>query len=78
MVRSDATGRNEDVPDRANADADLAPVRLTYVKPAPLVVVRGVATGRSYTFLGDRDGTDVDPRDAMALLATGLFRRAGT
>jgi hypothetical protein len=36
-----------------------------------------VATGRSYTFLDDREGTDVDPRDATALLATGLFRRVG-
>ena len=52
-------------------------IRLAYIRMAPLVVVRGMATGRSYTFLGDREGTDVDARDATSMLATGLFRRVG-
>jgi hypothetical protein len=49
-------------------------VGLAYGKDAP-IQVRGPITGRAYAFAGG-EGRDVEPRDAAALLRTGLFRRA--
>jgi hypothetical protein len=51
-------------------------VRLQYRAGAP-VVVRGVASGRLYTFDVARDTAEVAEADAPALLRSGHFVRAG-
>jgi hypothetical protein len=40
------------------------------------IVLQGAATGREYGFSPGRPVQPVDIRDAIALLASGLFRRA--
>ncbi len=52
-----------------------ASVGLAYAKDAP-IQVRGPITGRAYAFPGAGETREVEPRDAAALLRTGLFRRA--
>ena len=49
-----------------------APASLRYLQSAP-VWVRGPATGRQYQFSGAEPVQIVDPRDAPALVRTGLF-----
>jgi hypothetical protein len=39
------------------------------------ILVRGPASGRSYSFSARQPAQRVDPRDAGPLLRTGLFRR---
>ena len=50
-------------------------VALRYLKAVP-VRVRGLATGRSYEFLGPQSVQSVDARDVAGLLNTSRFRRA--
>jgi hypothetical protein len=54
--------------------ADGATVAISYLESSP-VRVQGLATGRTYEFSATRASQLVDPRDAGALLNTGLFRR---
>jgi hypothetical protein len=59
----------------APADAGRAPVQLRYAGSSP-VVVRGPATGRSYSFSQGGQINTVDRRDAVVLLRTHYFRQA--
>jgi hypothetical protein len=59
---------------RDAASSDGAAVAISYLESAP-VRVQGLATGRTYEFSAARTAHLVDPRDAGALLNTGLFRR---
>jgi hypothetical protein len=58
-----------------SADAT-PPLRLHYLQSRPLLV-RGPVTGRVYQFSGAHPDSNVDSRDADALLRTHLFRQAG-
>jgi hypothetical protein len=60
-------------PPAAEPDA-LAWVTLEYTG-GPAIVVRGPASGRHYAFSGARPALAVDPRDAIALARSGVFRR---
>ena len=51
-----------------------AAVTIRYVKTGS-IVVRGVATGRRYTFSAQNTVQVVDQKDVAAMLRTGLFRR---
>lgn len=50
-------------------------VRLRYVAKSP-ILVRGLVTGREYSFSGAQPVLPVDARDAEALLRTQFFSRA--
>jgi uncharacterized membrane protein len=62
-------------PAAAPARPTQAAVGLAYARDAP-IQVRGPITGRAYAFAGAGETREVEPRDAAALLRTGLFRRA--
>ncbi len=70
----DPASRRPSPPAAEPARPTAAAVGLAYGKDAP-IQVRGPITGRAYAFAGG-EGRDVEPRDAAALLRTGLFRRA--
>jgi hypothetical protein len=60
------------VPSISNSNGS---VMVRYLERSP-VRVQGLQTGRSYEFSASNSVQPVDTRDATALLATRLFRRA--
>ncbi len=50
-------------------------LKLAYMQSSP-IEVRGPATGRAYHFSENRREQLVDPRDAIGLLRTQLFRQS--
>lgn len=70
-----ATAPPPDAAPMPDAEPDaLAWVTLEYTG-GPAIVVRGPVSGRHYGFSGARRVLVVDPRDAIALARSGVFRR---
>ena len=70
----ESTAAGVESSDEATPSPVLA-IRLTY-NQAGQIHVTGPVTGERYAFADSGSALEVNPRDAAALLRSGLFRRA--